>query len=70
MYKIHIIEDNKTYSSIVTKKLRKEGFDVSQAFSTNEEIPDADVYLIDLHLNEMSFDLIKRIKYRKIIVMS
>lgn len=70
MFKIHVLDDNIHYSNAVTKRLLKEGFDVSQTFSTKEKLPNADLYIIDLHLDTLSFKLIESIKDKKIIVLS
>lgn len=69
MYNIHILENNEYFSNIVAKKLIREGFEVTQAFSIYSKVPNADLYLIDLHLEDYSYDIIRNIS-KPIIVIS
>lgn len=70
MPKIHIIEDNKLFSDMLKKRLERKGFEVTQTFSIDSNIPKADLYVVDIHLDEFAFDVIEKISKTPTIVLS
>lgn len=72
MVKIQLIEDNVRFSDIIAKRLRKNNYEVVQSYATTDKIEKADLYIMDINLDELSFDMMKEVAKRKkpIIVFS